>query len=275
VVIATPNNHAGGDIAAPIAGFHAADSMLRVPVGLRARRCDPVRRSPGAGHTHDWQEGADACFSTAMRISLSLLATVVLAVLASGSPSRADAGPSSPVIGKPAPDFALKDLDGKQVALSSFKGKVVVLEWFNPGCPFVRASHSVGSLVDTAKRHTKDGVVWLAINSGASGKQGNDLATNVQAVKSFSMTNPVLRDESGAIGKAYGATNTPNMFVIDKTGTVVYAGAIDNSPDGEGKSPQGGKLVNYVDAALEDVAAGRPVKTAVTKPYGCSVKYGS
>ena len=89
------------------------------------------------------------------------------------------------------------------------------------------------------------------------------------------MTHPVLKDESGTVGKSYGATNTPNMFVIDKTGKVVYAGAIDNSPDGEGKSPQGGKLVNYVDAALDDLAAGRKVQTAVTRPYGCSVKYGS
>ena len=200
-----------------------------------------------------------------------LLAVFALAV--AGSPSRADSGATSPVIGKPAPDFTLKDLAGKEVKLASFKGKVVVLEWFNPGCPFVQRSHSAGSLVDTAKRHMKDGVVWLAINSGAPGKQGNALAMNVEAAKTWSLPNPILRDEAGAVGKAYGATNTPNMFVIDKTGMVVYAGAIDNSPDAEGKSPQGGKLVNYVDAALEDVAAGRTVKTAVTKPYGCSVKY--
>ena len=106
-------------------------------------------------------------------------------------------------------------------------------------------------------------------------KQGADVKMNVEAAKTWSIPNPILRDTTGKVGKAYGATNTPNMFVIDKTGTVVYAGAIDNSPDGEGKSPQGGKLVNYVDAALDDVAAGRPVKAAVTRPYGCTVKYGS
>ena len=207
-----------------------------------------------------------------MRTSI-LLAFLALAV--AGSSSHADkSDASSPVIGKSAPDFTLKDLAGKEVKLASFKGKVVVLEWFNPGCPFVKRSHTVGSLVDTAKRHSKD-VVWLAINSGAAGKQGNDAAVNAEAVKAWSIPNPILRDEAGAVGKAYGATNTPNMFVIDKTGTVVYAGAIDNSPDGEGKSPSGGKLVNYVDAALDDVAAGRPVKTSVTRPYGCTVKYGS
>jgi peroxiredoxin len=211
----------------------------------------------------------------AMRIPTTLLTIVALAV--AGSYSHADVKPAvqSPVLGKPAPDFTLKDLAGKEVKLSSFKGKVVVLEWFNPGCPFVQKSHTVGSLVDTAKRHIKDGIVWLAINSGAKGKQGNDLAMNAEAAKTWSITHPVLRDEAGAVGKAYGATNTPNMFVIDKAGKVVYAGAIDNSPDGERKSPEGGTLINYVDAALGDVAAGRAVKTAVTKPYGCGVKYGS
>jgi peroxiredoxin len=182
---------------------------------------------------------------------------------------------TSVVVGKAAPDFTLKDLAGKEVKLSSFKGKTVVLEWFNPGCPFVQKSHTVGSLVDTAARATKAGVVWLAVNSGAPGKQGNELALNTDAAKNWKLAHPILRDEAGTVGKAYGATNTPNMFVIDKTGKVVYGGAIDNSPDGEKKSAPDGKVVNYVDAALEDVAAGRAVRTAVTKPYGCGVKYGS
>jgi hypothetical protein len=117
--------------------------------------------------------------------------------------------------------------------------------------------------------------VWLAINSGAPGKQGNDPAVNKTAVETWKLSHPILRDEAGVVGKQYGATNTPNMFVIDKTGTVVYQGAIDNSPDGEGKTPEGGTLVNYVDAALADLAAGRPVAKPMTKPYGCSVKYGS
>jgi len=180
----------------------------------------------------------------------------------------------SPVVDKPAPAFTLKDLDGKEVSLASFAGKTVVLEWFNPGCPYVKAAHTVGSLKENAKKHTASGVVWLAINSGAPGKQGHDPEANREALKTFGLTHPVLRDEDGKVGRAYGATNTPNMFVIDKQGTVVYAGAIDNSPDGEGQKAAGG-LVNYVDAALADLAAGRAVQTPVTKPYGCSVKYGS
>lgn len=209
-----------------------------------------------------------------MRILTTLITIVGLAVAGSASADTKPATPSA-VVGKPAPDFALKDLAGKEVKLSSYKGKTVVLEWFNPGCPFVKNSHTVGSLVDTAARHTKDGVVWLAINSGAAGKQGAAVAENAEAAKKWSLTHPILRDETGTVGKAYGATNTPNMFVIDKTGKVVYGGAIDNSPDGEKQSPEGGKLVNYVDAAIADVNAGRPVQTAVTKPYGCGVKYGS
>ncbi len=201
--------------------------------------------------------------------SIVLVAALALFV----SVSSASAAPA--VVGKPAPDFTLKDLAGKEVKLSSFKGKTVVLEWFNPGCPFVKKSHTVGSLVGTAKKHAKSGVVWLAINSNAPGKQGSDPKDNASAAKTWTMEHPLLLDPTGATGKAYGATNTPHMFVIDKKGTLVYAGAIDNSPDGEGQSAPDGKLVNYVDAALADVAAKRAVRTAKTKAYGCSVKYGS
>jgi len=176
-------------------------------------------------------------------------------------------------VGKPAPDFALKDLDGKEVRLSSFKGKTVVLEWFNPGCPFVKAAHTKGSLKDAARRQTKSGVVWLAINSGAPGKQGVGLEANRDGAKTFAMENPILLDEAGTVGKTYGATNTPHVMVVDAKGTLVYRGAVDNSPDGEGESPTGGKLVSYVDAALADLGAGKPVATSETKAYGCSVKY--
>lgn len=178
-------------------------------------------------------------------------------------------------IGKAAPEFKLTDLDGKEHALGAHKGKVVVLEWFNPQCPFVRNAHTKGSLKGLAAKHANSGVVWLAVNSAASGKQGHDVEDNREGVKTFAMSYPVLRDESGAVGRAYGATNTPHLYVIDKNGVLVYAGAIDNSPDGEGESPTDGTLINYVDAALADVAAGKAVRTARTKAYGCSVKYGS
>lgn len=176
-------------------------------------------------------------------------------------------------VGKPAPDFSLKDLDGKTVTLSSFKGKKVVLEWFNPGCPFVKASHTKGSLVSAAKKQQANGVVWLSINSGAEGKQGFGVDANKEGVKTFGMENPVLLDADGAVGHTYGATNTPHIMVVDEKGILVYRGAVDNSPDGEGQSAPDNKLVSYVDSALADISAGRPVATSETKAYGCSVKY--
>ena len=176
-------------------------------------------------------------------------------------------------LGAAAPDFELSDLDGNLVKLSSFRGKTVVLEWFNPGCPFVKASHTKGSLIDTAARHEKNGVVWLAINSGAKGKQGHGVAANREGKQRFNLAHPVLLDETGAVGRAYAAAHTPHMYVIDPKGVLVYRGAIDNSPDGEGDSPTGGKLINYVDAAVAEVAAGKPVATPETEAYGCSVKY--
>jgi peroxiredoxin len=176
--------------------------------------------------------------------------------------------------GTAAPDFTLKDLDGKPVHLSDYKGKIVVLEWFNPECPFVKASHTKGSLVGLASKYTSQGVVWLAVNSSAAGKQGNGPDKNRAAQKTFGMNHPILLDENGDVGHLYGATNTPDMFVIGKDGKLVYAGAIDNSPDGERGSPQGGTLVNYVDDAISATTAGKPAQTAHTKPYGCSVKYG-
>ncbi|HYP89609.1 MAG TPA: thioredoxin family protein [Polyangiaceae bacterium] len=176
-------------------------------------------------------------------------------------------------IGALAPDFELPDLDGKSVKLSSFRGTTVVLEWFNPSCPFVKASHTKGSLVDTAARQVKKGVVWLAVNSGAPGKQGTGVAANRAGQAAFKLAHPILLDETGRVGHAYGAANTPHLFVIDARGVLVYRGAIDNSPDAEGESPTGGKLINYVDATLADLEAGRPVAVAETEAYGCSVKY--
>jgi peroxiredoxin len=196
---------------------------------------------------------------TLMLLSLVALATPALA---------AD-------VGQPAPEFSLQDLDGKVHKLSDLKGKVVVLEWFNPGCPYVVAAHTKGSLVDAGARASKEGVVWLAINSGAPGKQGHGVETNRAAARGWSMSYPILIDESGAVGKAYGATNTPHMFVVGKDGKLAYKGAIDNSPDGERGAPQGGTLVEYVSAAIADLAAGRPVRSPQTKAYGCGVKYAN
>ena len=183
-----------------------------------------------------------------------------------GAPNAA----AAPVIGQPAPDFTLKDLDGQEVALASFRGKTVVLEWFNPACPFVVRSHTEGPLQTMSADAQKDGVVWLAINSGAPGKQGAGVERNKAALTEYQLTHPILLDEQGTVGKRYNARNPPGMFVIDKDGVLRYAGAIDNAPRGE--APAEG-FRNHVKEALADLAAGQAVRVAETKPYGCSVKY--
>jgi peroxiredoxin len=212
-----------------------------------------------------------------------LLATALALTACKAAP---DPGPTSPPTvnaavsqtataeaGRPAPDFALPDLDGKTVRLSDLRGKIVVLEWFNPECPFVKASHTKGSLNGLAKRYTDKGVVWLAVNSAAEGKQGFGAAKSLEGKKRFAMEHPVLLDPTGEVGHRYGATNTPHMYVIDTKGTLVYRGAIDNSPDGEGESPTGGKLVTYAADAIDATMAGSPVATKETPAYGCHVKY--
>jgi peroxiredoxin len=170
-------------------------------------------------------------------------------------------------IDKPAPDFTLKDVDGKSVKLSDYKGKTVVLEWFNPECPVSAGSHKEGALKDQAARVAKDGVVWLAINSSGEGKEGSGVEKNKKLAGEWKMNHPVLLDESGEVGHLYGARTTPHMFVIDAKGMLVYKGAIDNAQE------KSDKLVNYVDAALADLKAGKPVATKETKSYGCGVKY--
>lgn len=173
-------------------------------------------------------------------------------------------------LGQPAPDFTLTDLDGKAHTLSQYAGKTVVLEWWNPGCPFVDYAHAKGPLVDMAAKEVAQGVVWLSINSGAPGKQGAGVEASREGVTRFGMTNPVLLDEDGAIGHAYGAEKTPHMFIVDAKGTLVYRGGLDNAPMGE---PEDGALQPHVTAALADLRAGKPVAVADTKVYGCSVKY--
>ena len=199
---------------------------------------------------------------------ITLFAAALLAGACSSSNAGSSAGPAQ--LGQAAPAFTLPDLDGTSHSLSDYAGKITVLEWFNPGCPYVKFSHGEGPLKDQAARVTAGGeVVWLAINSGSPGKQGHGVDTNKAAVSEWSMEHPVLIDESGEVGRAYGAITTPHMYVVDKDGKLVYQGAIDNAPFGKAS----GKVKNFVDLALANVKAGKAVETADTKPYGCSVKY--
>jgi peroxiredoxin len=176
-------------------------------------------------------------------------------------------------VGKAAPDFTLTDTAGKTHSLSAFKGKVVVLEWTNPDCPFVKKHYDAGNMQNLQKTWTGKDVVWLAVNSSAPGKQGNFPAekwTSLMKEKNAAPT-AVLLDADGKAGKLYGAKTTPHMFVIDQAGLLVYDGAIDDKPSPDPASLKDAK--NYVSAALESTLAGKPVETPSTKPYGCSVKY--
>lgn len=175
-------------------------------------------------------------------------------------------------IGKPAPDFTLATADGKTVKLSDLRGKTVVLEWFNPECPFVKAAHDAGPLKDLAAKTTAASptVAWLAINSGAPGKQGHGAEVNSAAAKTWSLAHPILLDETGAVGHAYGATNTPHMYIVDAQGALVYRGGLDNAPMGE---PDGGARVALFEDALAAVLAGKPIESADTRAWGCTVKY--
>ena len=174
-------------------------------------------------------------------------------------------------IGEKAPDFKLSSLDNKEVSLADFKGKTVVLEWFNPGCPFVKGVHKDGEMKKTANYWMDKDVVWLAINSGKAGKQGTGLEKNTNAKKDWGLNYPILIDEKGTVGKAYGAKTTPQMFVIDTKGTLVYKGAYDNDKKGKKRGEEGHEV--YVSDALKETLAGKKVSTSETKPYGCSVKY--
>lgn len=192
---------------------------------------------------------------------------------------RAEAN-SGAAIGKAAPDFSLPDTDGKTVKLSELRGKTVVLEWFNPDCPFVKHAHTKGPLKDFAKRVTSEKLVWLTINSNAKDKQGWGVERNRQAKSEYNIGHPILLDESGKVGRAYGAVKAPHMFVIDPKGVLVYRGGVDNAPIGVVDAerphlPGNAKdaLENYLDYALTDLAAKKPLRLADTPPYGCTVKY--
>lgn len=199
----------------------------------------------------------------------------VLILAAAASLAAPTFASAAPVLGQAAPAFTAVDADGKTRSLADFRGRTVVLEWTNEGCPYVQKHYNSGNMQGLQKEATADGVVWLTIISSAPGFQGH--LTGPQARKWKARTRAastdVLLDPAGTVGRAYQAKTTPHMYVIDKGGKLVYMGGIDDKASSQPSSLQGAK--NYVAAALADVKAGRPVADAVTRPYGCSVKYSS
>ncbi len=180
---------------------------------------------------------------------------------------------AAPEIGKPAPEFMANDVDGNHVMLSSLKGKTVVLEWTNPDCPFVRKHYDTNNMQTVQKEATTDGVVWIAIDSSAEGKEGNYPAPELKKIYADKKSNfsHLVIDESAEVANLYGAKTTPHMFVINKGGILAYAGAIDDKSGFDKEEVKTAK--NYVLSALADLKAGKPVTTPSTKPYGCGVKY--
>jgi AhpC/TSA family len=177
------------------------------------------------------------------------------------------------VVGQPAPAFSLTDAGGKAVSLADYKGKTVVLEWVNPGCPYVRKHYDSANMQGTQQGAVGQGVVWLAVNSTHTNhgdyKKPADMAAWMSAQKAAATA--TLMDSEGKVGRAYGARTTPHLYVVDAKGTLVYAGGIDDKPSANPADVKTAK--NHVNAALADIAAGKPVAQASTRPYGCSVKY--
>ena len=203
----------------------------------------------------------------ANRILVILGAVVLVWWLTSSSQTQAG-------IGETAPDFTLTDHTGGERSLSDYRGRFVVLEWFNDDCPFVKKHYTSGNMQGLQSTYTEQDVMWLTIASSASGRQGY-IASPQEATEIIEQRDShqtvLLLDPAGAVGRLYGAKTTPHMFIIDPDGLLIYAGAIDDTPSTDPADvPQ---ATNYVQLALDAAMAGQPVPTPTTKSYGCSVKY--
>jgi peroxiredoxin len=178
-------------------------------------------------------------------------------------------------IGAPAPAFALADSSGKTVSLADFKGKTVVLEWTNHECPYVRKHYGGNAMQALQKKWTAQGVVWLTLISSAPGTQGYVSAeeANKLTAERGAAPSDVLFDPKGDVGRAYGAQTTPHMYVIKGDGSLAFMGGIDDKPTTRLDDLKTAR--NFVDAALSEVAQGKPVSVTTARPYGCSIKYSS
>ena len=200
---------------------------------------------------------------------------VALPMLLSVLALAAGSAHATAAVGQPAPDFTLKDATGKTVKLSDFKGKHVVLEWTNPGCPFVQKHYNSGNMPATQKDATGKGVVWLAINSTEKASRDYLEPAKLVAWKQERKSAPsaILMDEEGTVGKAYGARTTPHMYIVSPQGQLIYAGGIDSIASASQDDIP--RAVNYVKAGVAEALAGKPLSASNTRPYGCSIKYKS
>ena len=214
-----------------------------------------------------------------MKTLLAIL-MLIIAILFCGTACAApDAGSAvataAAKVGQPAPAFELVDSTGKARSLAEFAGKTVVLEWTNPGCPFVRKHYDSGNIPSQQRDATADGVVWLSINSSAPGQEGHVDGAEAEQIRSKAgaAQTAYLLDPSGDTGRAYGAKTTPHMYVIDPDGVLRYAGGIDTIPSADPADIA--SATQLVPQALAELAAGKAVSIPVSRPYGCSVKYAN
>lgn len=189
--------------------------------------------------------------------------------------TRALFAADAPKVGAAAPGFSLPDLHGKTHSLDDFKGKYVVLEWFNPGCPFVKKHYETDNMQSLQKEFGGKGVVWLTIDSSAEGKEGylSPADANKQMAEWKMKPTALLLDPVGKVGHEYAATNTPHMYIIDPGGKLIYSGAIDSKPTANPKDVK--DATNYVRGALEEAMSGKPISNPTSRAYGCSIKYAN
>jgi peroxiredoxin len=195
-----------------------------------------------------------------LSLAVSLVATALFAA-------------DSPPVGSTAPDISTTDSKGKTQTLSQYKGKYVVLEWFNPECPFVKKHYGSGNMQKLQQEFTGKGIVWLTVDSSAPGTEGNLTAeqANAKIAEWKAHSTAFLLDPDGKAGRSYGAKNTPHMFIVNPEGKVIYEGAIDSKPTANPSDIA--SSTNYVKVALDESLAGKTVTTPSSRPYGCSVKY--
>ena len=208
-----------------------------------------------------------------LRTVLPVLILSAVLIAASGLRPTATESADDPAIGAPAPVFSLPGTDGKTYTLADLKGKYVVLEWLNFGCPYVERHYRTGNMPGLQKEYTAKDVVWLAVVSSAPGKQGyyEPDAMNRQNEEMGGAQTAILLDPEGDVGKMYGAKTTPHMYIVNPEGTLIYKGGIDDKPRASDAKTKDAN--NYVRAALDEAMSGKAVTIDTSRPYGCSVKY--
>lgn len=206
-------------------------------------------------------------------VPLALAVVASYTAAACTESSQASPIPESPPVNQPAPAFTVTDTKGQSHSLDSYRGKWVVLEWFNHDCPYTKKHYKSDNMQALQREYTTKNVVWISVISSAPGKDGYGSAAEIdgQMIEKKASPSFVVRDTAGVLGRMYGARNTPQLFAIDPEGVLRYAGAIDDKPTSKAKDVKGAQ--NYLKAALDAGLAGQAIAVATTQPYGCDVKY--